>query len=158
MLDIQPAIECDVNVVNQTIGTGKYIEQLPDYVDVRRLAIIGLTLWAIVFGYFVHGFVFTEEGKFRYMFLSAKMQDHWCVLTVSLRVPATIPKPLCIAASCEPGQVLVGVDIACTQRHDHDVRPFQYEPPGERVVYGQYDHYWVSGASGVRTAVQGQAD
>lgn len=53
MLDIQPAIECDVNVKDQTIGSGQYVETIPDYVDIRNLGIFGLCMWAIMFGLFV---------------------------------------------------------------------------------------------------------
>jgi hypothetical protein len=76
-LDIQPAIECDISVTNRTIGQGKHIEFLPDYITIRNYSILGLSVWGVFALRFMQVFLFKTEGKFRYMFLSAKMQDHW---------------------------------------------------------------------------------
>jgi hypothetical protein len=75
-LDIQPAVECDTTVTNVTVGYGAMQETLPDYLIVYQKAIFGCCIWVVVMISFVKYFA-TDDGRIRYLFLSAKMEDRW---------------------------------------------------------------------------------
>lgn len=67
-LDMQPDIECDVEYLD---ADGRRI-----YEVIRDKAYIGMGLYALIFLGFLRFFL-SDEGKHRFAFLTAKMEDEW---------------------------------------------------------------------------------
>jgi hypothetical protein len=61
-LDIEPSIECD--------------RALPEYSEIYAKVLYGLALWAALFALIVKTFL-SEGGKYRYSFLTTKLEDKW---------------------------------------------------------------------------------